>query len=203
MSCILHLDASARGERSISRRLSKEFIDGWKASHPSDTVVYRDVGRNPPPHVSEAWIVGAYTPPETHATDVQAAMQVSNALVDEFIAADRYVLGVPMYNFSMPSAFKAYVDQIIRVGRTFSAEGKGLLTGRKMVILAASGGQYAPNTPFHAFDHQEPWLRTIFGFVGITDIQFIRAEGVNAGDAVRLASLEQARQKIADLLKFW
>lgn len=203
MSRILHVDASARGERSITRQMSREFIDGWKALHPDDTVVYRDVGRSPPPHVSEAWVVGAFTPAETHPADAQAAMEVSNTLVDEFIAADRYVFGVPMYNFSVPSAFKAYVDEIVRVGRMFSPEGKGLLSGRKMLILAASGGQYPSDSPMKAFDHQEPWLRTIFGFVGITDIRVIRAEGLNKDDSTRLASLQLVRRQIAEQIKNW
>jgi FMN-dependent NADH-azoreductase len=203
MSRILHLDASPRGERSISRQLSREFIEQWKRLHPADSVIYRDVGHTPPPHVTENWVIGAFTPPDTHPPEAQAAMRFSDALIDEFLSADRYVFGVPMHNFCMPSTFKAYVDQIVRVGRTFTAEWKGLAVNKKMLVLTARGGQYAPGSPTASFDHQEPWLRTIFGFIGITDLRFIHADGMNLGDDVRAASLKRAREQIADLVKTW
>lgn len=203
MAGILHLDASPRGERSISRQLSREFIAGWKRLHPADTVVYRDVGHNLVPHVTEAWVVGAFTPPETHPADAQAAMRLSDVLIDEFLAADRYVFGVPMHNFGVPSTFKAYVDQIVRVGRTFSADGKGLALSKKMLIFSARGGNYAPGSPMQAFDHQEPWLRAVFGFIGISNIGFVHAEGVNTGDEARQAGLKCAREQIEELVTSW
>jgi len=203
VTCILHLDSSPRGERSISRQLSREFIEGWKRLHPADCVVYRDVGRDPVPHVTEAWVVGAFTPLATRPADAQAAMRISDVLIDEFLTADRYVFGVPMHNFCVPSAFKAYVDQIVRVGRTFSANWKGLALGKKMLILSACGGNYGPGSPMQVFDHQEPWLRMIFGFVGITDISFIHAQGLNMGDESREAGLKHARERIAEVMKSW
>ena len=203
MARILHLDASPRGERSTSRQLSREFIEGWKRLHPGDSVIYRDMGHNPVPHVTEAWVVGAFTPPENHPADAQAAMRASDALIDEFLAADRYVFGVPMHNFCMPSTFKAYVDQIVRVGRTFTADWKGLVLGKKMLVITARGGNYAPGSPVEAFDHQEPWLRTIFGFIGVTDISFIHAQGMNMGDEARAAGLKHAREQIAKMVKSW
>ena len=203
MARILHLDASPRGERSISRQLSREFIEGWRRLHPDDSVVYRDVARDPVPHVTEAWVVGAFTPSETHPADAQAAIRLSDLLIDEFLEADRYVFGVPMHNFCVPSTFKAYVDQIVRVGRTFSADGKGLALGKKMLILTARGGNYAPGSPMQALDHQEPWLRTIFGFIGITDISFIHAQGLNMSDESREAGLKFARGWIEELVKSW
>jgi FMN-dependent NADH-azoreductase len=203
MAHILHLDSSPRGERSLSRQLSREFIEGWKRLHPADSVAYRDVGHSPVPHVTEAWVVGAFTPPETHPADAQAAMRLSDALIDEFLAADHYVFGVPMHNFSIPSTFKAYVDQIVRVSRTFTADWKGLVTGKKMVVLTARGGSYAPGSPVAAYDFQEPWIRTIFGFLGIADITFIHAQGLNMGDELRIAGLKHAREQITSLLKSW
>jgi FMN-dependent NADH-azoreductase len=203
MSHILHLDASPRGERSISRQLSREFVEGWKRLHPGDSLVYRDVGHNPAPHVTEAWVVGAFTPPQGQPADAQAAMRTSDALIDEFLAAERYVFGVPMHNFSVPSTFKAYVDQIVRVGRTFAADWKGLVVGKKMLIVTARGGNYAPGSPVAAFDCQEPWLRTIFGFIGVSDIRFIHAQGMNMGDEARTAALKHAREQIAELVKSW
>ena len=203
MAHILHLDSSPRGERSISRQLSREFIEGWKRLHPGDAVVYRDLGHNPPPHVTEAWVVGAFTPPESHPADAQAAMRLSDALIDEFLAADRYVIGMPMHNFCMPSTFKAYVDQIVRVGRMFTREWKGLVLGKKMLVLTARGGNYAAGSPAAAFDLQEPWIRTLFGFVGVTDIRFIHAQGMTMGDEASAAGLKQAREQVAELVKSW
>jgi len=200
---ILHLDASPRGERSISRQLTREFIDGWRRLHPTDSVVYRDLGRDPVPHVTEAWVVGAFTPLATRPPDAEAAIRLSDVLIDEFLAADRYVFGVPMHNFCVPSTFKAYVDQIVRVGRTFSADWKGLAVGKKMVILSARGGNYAPGSPVEMFDYQEPWLCTIFGFIGIANIDFIHAQGLNMGDEAREAGLKCARQQVAELVKRW
>ena len=203
MAHILHLDASPRDERSISRQLSREFMEAWRQLHPADSGVYRDVGHCPVPHVTEAWVVGAFTPPETQPADARAAMRWSDVLIDEFLAADRYVFGVPMHNFSVPSTFKAYVDQIVRVGRTFSADGKGLVSDKKMAIITARGGNYAPGNPMQAMDYQEPWLYAIFGFIGITDITFIHAQGLNMGDEARETGLKFARERIEELVKSW
>lgn len=203
MSSVLHLDASPRGERSVSRQLSREFVEAWRPLHPRDCIVYRDVGHEPVPHVTEAWVVGAFSQPESCPSDAQAAMHLSNLLVDEFLTADRYVFGVPMHNLSVPSTFKAYVDQIVRVGRTFSADGKGLVAGKRMVIITARGGSYASGSAIQAMDHQEPWLRAVFGFMGITDITFVHAEGLNLGDELRETGLEYARGQIRELTASW
>lgn len=203
MSRILHLDASPRGERSISRQLSREFVDDWKRLHPSDSVIYRDIGHNPPPHVTEAWVVGAYAPPKDHTPEAQEAMRLSDVLIDEFLSADHYVFGVSMHNFSVPSTFKAYVDQIVRIGRTFTADWKGLVSDKRMLIITARGGDYSPGSPASPFDHQQPWIRTIFGFIGITDIRFIHAQGLNMGDQSRTAGLNLAKEQIAELVKSW
>ncbi|NEQ23650.1 MAG: FMN-dependent NADH-azoreductase, partial [Microcoleus sp. SIO2G3] len=119
MAHLLHIDSSPRGERSHSRRLTREFIDAWMQAHPTDVVTYRDVGRNPAPHVDEPWIAAAYTPPAQRTPQLQEAIRISDQLVDEFLSADVYVIGVPMYNLSIPSTLKAYIDQIVRIGRTF------------------------------------------------------------------------------------
>lgn len=203
MSSILHLDASPRGERSVSRQLSHEFIDRWRKIHPTTSIIYRDLGHKPPPHVTEAWVVGAFTPPENHPEDAQAAMRLSDALIDEFLSANRYVFGVPMHNFSVPSTFKTYVDQIVRVGRTFTADWQGLATGKKLLVITACGGNYAAGSPTQAFDLQEPWIRTIFGFIGIRDITFVHAQGMNMGDDARQAGLKHARDEIAKLVESW
>ncbi|MDZ8134625.1 MAG: FMN-dependent NADH-azoreductase [Nostoc sp. DedQUE04] len=202
---ILHIDSSPRGERSHSRELSKEFVSAWKAAHPEDAIAYRDLGHHPVPHVDEAWIAAAFSPPETHTPELTEAIRISDELVDEFLAADRYVFGVPMYNFNIPSTFKAYIDQIVRINRTVAldAQGfRGLVEGKKAVIITARGGDFSATSPAVAYDFQEPYLRTIFGFIGLTDIQFINANSLNEGDA-RTQSLSEARAAIKDLIPQW
>ncbi|MEH2444033.1 FMN-dependent NADH-azoreductase [Nostoc sp.] len=202
---ILHIDSSPRAERSHSRELSKEFVSAWRAAHPEDAIAYRDLGHHPVPHVDEAWIAAAFSPPETHTPELAEAIRISDELVDEFLAADRYVFGVPMYNFNIPSTFKAYIDQIVRINRTVAldAQGfKGLVEGKKAVIITARGGDFSPDSPAVAYDFQEPYLRTIFGFIGVTDIQFINANSLNEGDA-RTQSLAEARAAIQDAIAQW
>ncbi len=207
MTHLLHIDASHRGDRSHSRRLSGEFIQAWKQSHPGDTVTYRDVGRNPVPHVDETWIVASYTPLEQLTPALQEALRISDRLVDEFLAADIYVIGVPMYNFTIPSTLKAYIDQIVRIGRTvaFTPEKPAspyqpLVFGKKMFLIAARGG-----SGFGVGGHQEqmnfqiPYLVKVFEFIGITDITSIEVENDETGKEALAESIAKARTKIADL----
>ncbi|AKG23712.1 FMN-dependent NADH-azoreductase [Calothrix sp. 336/3] len=207
MAQILHIDSSPRGDRSFSRKFSHEFLAAWKNAHPDDTVTYRDLGRNPVPHVDESWIAAAFTPPDSRTPELNQAISVSDSLVDEFVAADRYVLGVPMYNLNIPSTLKAYIDQIVRVGKTFvvSPEGayQGLVTGKKMLIVTARGGSFTPGSPTAAWDFQEPYLRAIFGFLGITDIDFIHVENLSGGDAARADSLANTEEAIAHKIASW
>ncbi|MDF5738591.1 MULTISPECIES: FMN-dependent NADH-azoreductase [unclassified Nostoc] len=203
---ILHIDSSPRAERSHSRELSKEFISGWKTAHPEDAIAYRDLGHYPVPHVDEPWIAAAFSPPETHTPELTEAIRISDELVNEFLAADRYVFGVPMYNFNIPSTFKAYIDQIVRINRTvaLNAQGfRGLVEGKKAVIITASGGDYSATSPAAAYNFQEPYLRAIFGFIGLTDIQFINAKSISQGDDVRTQSLSEARAAIQDAIAQW
>ncbi|MBW4669981.1 MAG: FMN-dependent NADH-azoreductase [Cyanomargarita calcarea GSE-NOS-MK-12-04C] len=207
MTNILHIDSSPRGDRSHSRTLSHEFIESWKASHPGDTVTYRDLGHNPVPHVDENWIAAAFSPPQARTPELKNAIAISDSLVDEFLAADRYVFGIPMYNFNVPSTFKAYIDQVIRVGRTFAVSEngafQGLVESKKMLVITARGGSFSAGTPAAAYDFQEPFLRTAFGFLGITDITFINVENLATGDEVREQSLTKAKQAIAQSVANW
>ncbi|MEH2068446.1 MAG: FMN-dependent NADH-azoreductase [Nostoc sp.] len=207
MISILHIDSSPRGERSHSRELSKKFISAWKAAHPEDAIAYRDLGHHPVPHIDEPWIAAAFSLPESHTPELTEAIRISDDLVDEFLAADRYVFGVPMYNFNVPSTFKAYIDQIVRPNRTFTidAQGiyKGLVEGKKAVIITARGGDFSATSPLVAYDFQEPYLRAIFAFIGVTDILFINANSLDEGDHSRTQSLSQARAAIQDLIAHW
>lgn len=204
MTHILHLDSSPRGDRSISRTVTKDFIAAWRQSHPDDTVTYRDLGHQPVPHVDEPWIAAAFTPPEQRSPELNQAIALSDALVDEFLAADRYVFGIPMYNLNVPSTFKAYIDQIVRVGRTFAVTEQGLEglvdSSKKMLVVTARGGSYEQGTPAASYDLQEPYIRAIFGFVGITDIKFMHVDNLNYD---REKSLENARSTIQEALANW
>ncbi|MBR8836204.1 MAG: FMN-dependent NADH-azoreductase [Stigonema ocellatum SAG 48.90 = DSM 106950] len=207
MSHILHIDSSPRGERSFSRKFSYEFITSWKNAHPEDTVTYRDLGHNPVPHVDEAWIAAAFTPPQARTPELAKAIELSDTLVDEFLAADRYVFGVPMYNFNVPSTLKAYIDQIVRIGRTFlvTDQGgfKGLVEGKKILIITARGGSFTEGSPAAPYDYQEPYLKTLFAFLGITDISFIHVENLSGDDDARDLSSAKAHEAIALAVTTW
>lgn len=197
MTHIFHIDASPRGDRSISRILSHEFISEWKASYPNDTVTYRDLGHDPVPFVTEEWIAAAYSR-EQRTPEQTTAIRLSDELVDEFLAADRYVFGILMYNFSVPASFKAYLDQIVRPGRTVSLEGTGstgLVHNKKATIVTTSDGWYLESSHTQSYDLETPYLRLILGFIGITDIELIHAERLKSGDEAR--SLEIANAKSA------
>ena len=198
MTRLLHIDASPRGARSHSRALSAEFVAKWTAAHPDDTVVYRDLGHNPVPFVDEFWIAAAFSDPQTHTPELQEAIRLSNELVDEFLASDVIVLGTPMYNFGVPAVVKAYIDQIVRANRTFDyATYTGLATGKKLYVITVRGGAgYGPGQAMHGFDYEDPYLRAIFGFIGVTDVTFVDAENCAQGDEIGQASLSMARQQI-------
>jgi FMN-dependent NADH-azoreductase len=204
MSHILHLDSSPRAERSFSRTLSHEFVTSWKEAHSGDTVTYRDLGHQAIPHVTEPWIAAAYSAPAEHTPELQAAMRFSDELIDELLAADRYVMGIPLYNFSVPSVFKAYLDQIVRPGRTFAMDANGytgLVKNKKLLVVTAQGGSYRLGTPTGGYNFHEPYLRAIFGFIGITDVSFIYADGLMGED--REKSVAAARAEMQTAISAW
>ncbi|GJD15639.1 acyl carrier protein phosphodiesterase [Rivularia sp. IAM M-261] len=204
---LLYLDTSPRAERSISRRLTQSFISSWKNNHTDDIVVYRDLGHVTVPGVEESWIAAAFSPPETYTPALTEAIQLSNDLVKEFLSCERYVIGVPMYNFGIPSGFKAYIDQIVRVNQTFTVNSQGgydgLVFNRKMLVITARGGSYPAGTPYAQFDFQEPYIRAIFGMMGVTDITFIHADNLSMGDEARQQSLTKAQAAIEQTVKTW
>ncbi|MGO4726884.1 MULTISPECIES: FMN-dependent NADH-azoreductase [unclassified Inquilinus] len=208
MTTILHIDASARLGRSHSRRLSARFVEGWLARRPHDTVIRRDVGLAPPPPVTEAWIAAAFTKPERRTDEMRAALAVSDALVDELERADLIVAGVPMYNFGLPAGMKAWVDNIVRVGRTFgfdrSRPGEPywpMLAGKRLVTLGARGDWgYGPGERLEALNHVEPHLRTVFRYIGITDAIAIAAEYDEFADERIEASMRAAEAAVDRLV---
>jgi FMN-dependent NADH-azoreductase len=206
MSNLLLINTSPRGERSLTRRLTAQFQNQWQQANAGSTATVRDLAAQPVPPVAEAWIIGAFAPPEAHTPEAKSAIAVSNELVDELLAADRYVFGVPMYNLNIPSTFKSYIDQIVRVGRTFSvgsAGYEGLVKDKKAIFVTSSGGSFQPGSPFASYNFQEPYLRAIFGFIGITDVQFVVADSQNMGEAPAQASAANAEGPLKELATSW
>jgi len=177
---LLRIDSSPMGERSVSRKLTAEFAKAWLKAHPGGTVISRDLTTLHIPVVDGAWAAAAHTPEDARTAQQKDALAVSEFLIAELQKADEYVVGVPMHNFSIPSTLKLWVDQVVRIGKTFaySASGRqGLLTGKKATLLIASGGVYDQGSAAEAMNFVTPYLRTIFGFMGVTDVNIIAAGG--------------------------
>lgn len=217
MPTLLHIDASARPGRSDetphgshSRRLGAAFVETWRAACPSDTVVYRDVGQNPPAPVTGQWIHAAFTPVENREPWMREALAESDALVDELLAADVIVAAVPMYNFGVPAQFKAYIDNIVRVGRTFGFD-RGregvpywpmVPPGKTLVTLSSRGDYgYGQGQPLEHMNHVEPGIRTPMAYIGITDMYSIAVEYDEFADDRLQASLEEAEVEISNLVR--
>ncbi|MBO9557050.1 MAG: FMN-dependent NADH-azoreductase [Caulobacter sp.] len=198
---LLHIDSSILGAGSVSRTLSAAIVAAQTAQHPGLDIVYRDLAAQPLDHLTGAHLAAGQgaTPESAALADDIASGQ---AAIEEFLAADIVVIGAPMYNFSISSQLKAWIDRVAVAGRTFryTAEGPEGLAGGKTVIIASSrGGYYGEGTPAAVMDHQETYLKGLFGFLGVTDIRFIRAEGVALGEEVRGKSLETAQGEILKL----
>jgi len=187
MPTLLRIDSSPQGDASVSRQLTAEFVEHWRWSHPDGKVITRDLTKTELPVVTADWIGAAYSP-QVLTPRQEEVLSVSNELIGELQAADEYVIGVPMYNFFIPALLKLWIDQIARAGKTFSYEGgapRGLLNHKKATFVIASGGVYDPGTSAAAMNFAEPYLRVIFGFLGVTDTTFI-----NAGGTARLLGVE-------------
>jgi FMN-dependent NADH-azoreductase len=183
MPTLLELDSSPLAETSISRQLTGEYVRSWKLANPDGNVVTRDLAATSISPITAAWVGAAYAPDDARTPEQHSLLTLSDTLIAELQAADEYVLGVPMHNFSIPSTLKLWIDQIARVNKTFSyATGSpvGLLTGKKATILIASGGKYDAGTAMASFNFVEPYLRTVFGFLGVTDTTFLTAGGASA-----------------------
>lgn len=213
MTHLLHLDASARPglagkdeHGSHSRNLSQRFVSQWLARRPQDSIVYRDIGQNPPSYVSHDWIASAFTPDERREPWMKDALAESDQLVDELIAADVLVIGTPLYNFGMPAPLKAWVDQIVLLGRTVGIDETKLPDPyvplladrpRHTVILTARGGiGFGPGGEMAHMNHLEPNLVTALNFIGITRIHQIAIEGQETGGDVLAASVAQALRQV-------
>ncbi|MCV4285759.1 FMN-dependent NADH-azoreductase [Pseudomonas capsici] len=198
MSRVLVIESSARQQDSVSRQLTQQFISQWKSAHSGDEVTVRDLGSEPVPHLDATLLGGWMKPVEQRTAIEQAALERSDRLTGELIAADVLVLAAPMYNFSIPSTLKAWFDHVLRAGVTFKygeTGPQGLLTGKRAFVLTARGGIYAGSSQ----DHQEPYLRQVLAFVGIHDVTFINAEGLNMGPEFSEKGLNQALARLAEV----
>jgi FMN-dependent NADH-azoreductase len=183
MSILLHINSSPLYGRSVSRELTGVFVTQWKSSHPDGTVVNRDLNSTPIPPINADWVGAVYTPEEARTPQQKELLSLSDSLLAELERADEYVIGVPMHNFGVPSVLKLWIDQISRVGRTFSyANGtpKGLIVGKRATFIIATGGIYDAQTQMASFNFVEPYLRSVFGFLGVTDVGFLTAGGTMA-----------------------
>jgi len=179
MTTLLKIDVSSRGSLSISRTLGEQFVLDWRKNHPEGTVVPRDLAATALPFVDLNWILGAFTAEESQSAEAKAAIAVSDRLVAELKSCDQILLTTPMYNFGVPSILKAWIDHVVRSGKTFSAHAdgsySGLLGGKKATVIVSSAGKYEKGTPTEGFNFVSPYLKYIFGMMGITDITFIEA----------------------------
>jgi FMN-dependent NADH-azoreductase len=198
---LLHVDSSILGAGSVSRQLSAEIVAAERRLHPAVEVVYRDLDLAPVGHLSGAHLAArSGVVPET--AEAQADIAAGDAMLNEFLAADIVVVGAPMYNFGISSQLKAWIDRLAVAGKTFRYSengGEGLLGGKRVIVASSRGGYYGPQTPAAFLDHQETYLRGIFGFFGINDVTFIRAEGVALGAEQRAKSIDAARVAIDGL----
>lgn len=183
MRTLLHIDSSPLYGRSVSRELTGAFVAQWKSSHPDGTVIDRDLNATSIPPIDADWVGAVYTPEEARTLQQKELLSLSDSLLAELEQADEYVFGVPMHNFGVPSVLKLWIDQISRVGRTFSyADGRptGLIVGKKATFIIATGGMYNAQTQMASFNFVEPYLRSVFGFLGVTDATFLTAGGTAA-----------------------
>ena len=198
---LLHVDSSVLGPHSVSRQVSAAAADRLRETMPGLQVVYRDLTETPLSHLSGLHLAAAQGATPTDPA-VQRDVAVSQAVLDEFLNADIVVLGAPMYNFTIPSQLKAWIDRIVVAGKTFKygAQGPEGLAGDKRVIVAVSrGGFYGPGTPAAALEHLESYLHGVFGFVGVTRLEFIPADGIRVGPEQREKALASALQAVTKL----
>jgi FMN-dependent NADH-azoreductase len=182
MPKLLVVEASPRGEYSISRNLASKFVENWKAAHPDSEVVERDLAKMDLPYVNLPWLGASLTPAEKHTPEMQEVLILSNELVDELLAADHIAISTPVYNYNIPANLKSYVDHIVRKGRTLGMTGEGLVHGKECTVLMASGGVYTEGSPIRDRDIATMYLRLILKVIGIENVTFVAAGGSKVVD---------------------
>jgi len=208
MTTLLHIDASVRSDRSLSRKLSKAFVDRWVERESLAQVIRRDVGHNPPPFITEEWIAAVFTPP-AELTDAQRrTLAISDELIAELVQADVIVLGAPMYNYGMPAPLKSWFDNVIRIGKTFSfdlARGdyplEPIMAGKKLVILSSRGEfGFGPGGVREHMNHLETHIQTCAHYLGVSETHVLTIDFQEFGDDRHLGSIESAFAGVPDLV---
>ena len=203
MPTLLHIDSSPRAA-SVSSRLSAAFVERWKQRRPAGTVIHRNTSIERIPYLDEASVEAWFTPSRNLKLEQKQLLAFSDHLVDELLAADVVVLGVPMWNLSIPASLKAWIDMIVREGRTFAFTAHGVAglvpAGKQVYVFSARGGAYPAGSPFAALDHLEPYLRAILGCIGLTEITFIYADNQSDGPEAAARGIARAEETLAQLL---
>ena len=201
MPTLLVVESSPRGEHSMSRGLTRLFVENWMENHPGGRVVERDLMTSDLPFVTLPWLGAYFTPPEQHTPDMRDLLRLSDELVDEILAADHIAIGTPVYNYNVPAVLKAYIDHIVRKGRTLGFSGEGLVHGKACTILMASGGVYTQGSPIHDRDIATNYLRLVLEVIGIEDVTVVaggNAKSVDMGQTTRDAFLQSFASEVAE-----
>ncbi|MBC3375400.1 NAD(P)H-dependent oxidoreductase [Pseudomonas sp. SWRI92] len=210
MSNILVVQGSPRGERSHSRRLAETFISAWQDVNPQSQATRREVGRTVIAPVNEAFIAAAFHPePQARPLTMRADLALSDTLVAELMAHERLVISAPMHNFGVPSGIKAWIDQIVRIGLTFNhsldngvSQYEPLVLGKKALIVTSRGDfGFGPGGQLEAMNHADTWLRTVLGFIGISDVTVVAAEGEESAEHSFARSYAEAEQRLLALAR--
>jgi len=200
MPTLLVVESSPRGEYSMSRGLTQLFVDQWMKNHPDGRVVERDLMKSDLPFVTMPWLGAYFAPPEQHTDEMKAILRQSNELVDEILAADHIAIGTPVYNYNVPAVLKAYIDHIVRKGKTLGFSGEGLVHGKACTILMASGGVYTQGSPIQDRDIATNYLRLILKVIGIEEVTVVaggNAKSVDMGQVTRDKFLQTFASEVA------
>lgn len=204
MTQILRIDSSSRLQGSHSRGLADYFQSTWINRYPDDEIVIRDLVKTPIPHISDVTIAGYYTPTEKQTEAMKIATKLSDKLISELQSSDILLLSVPMYNFSVPSALKAWIDQIVRINRTFAYDGtnfSGLVTVKRVYVICAYGASgYTNDGPFSAFNFLQPYLTSLFSFLGIPEIEFFNIQATTSDETMVMSNTNQVKKAIDDAI---
>lgn len=203
MSTLLFVTSSLSGATSTSRLIAAEFVAAWREAHPDTVLVERDLTADSIPHLSQETLAALMTSANQRTAAQKKTVAFADTLIEEVEAANTIVLAVPMYNFSVPSTLKAWIDHIARAQRTFrytAAGPEGLLTGKKVFIVTSRGGVYSGESPSRLMDFQEPYLRAQLGFLGLDDVTFIHVEGLSISPDSAASALERARRRIHEVV---
>jgi FMN-dependent NADH-azoreductase len=202
MNELLLVTSSLFGDQSKSAKIAREFVEVWRGAHPGTQVVERALTPDAIPHLSLVALGGLIIPAEQRSAEQIASVAFADRLIEELEQADTIVLAVPMYNFSIPSTLKAWIDHVARAGRTFhytAAGPEGLLKGKKVFVVTGRGGFYSGDSPAKVLDFQEPYLRGVLGFLGLTDVTFIHVEGLKVSADAAEQAISRAREAIASI----